>query len=151
VQVSARIDYAVRALIELAVADGGQRTRQDLADAQDIPSRYLEAVLIDLRRAGLVVGQRGPSGGYQLGRSAGTISVADIARAVDGPLTLIQGQRPESVSYAGSSRHLHELWIGLRAALRSVLESVTIGDLVTGELPSEVRCLVDDPDAWLSR
>ena len=150
-QVSARIDYAVRALIELAVAEGGQRTRHELAEAQDIPSRYLEAVLIDLRRAGLVLGQRGPAGGYQLGRPAELISVADIARAVDGPLTLIQGQRPESVSYAGSSRHLHELWIGLRAALRAVLETVTVEDLVRGQLPADVRSLVDDPDAWLSR
>jgi Rrf2 family protein len=151
VQVSARIDYAVRALVELAVAADGQSTRQELATAQDIPPRYLEALLVDLRRAGLVVGQRGKSGGYQLGRPAEAISVADIARAVDGPLTLVQGQRPETVSYSGSSLHVHELWIGLRAALRSVMESVTLDTLVRGDLPEDVQALVDDPDAWLPR
>jgi Rrf2 family protein len=151
VQISARIDYAVRALVELAVADGGQSTRQELAEAQQIPPRYLEAVLVDLRRAGLVVGQRGKSGGYTLGRPADEISVADIARAVDGPLTLVQGQRPETVSYAGSSRHVHELWIGLRAALRAVMEAVTLDTLVRGDLPDDVRAMVDDPDAWLPR
>lgn len=148
VQVTARIDYALRALIELAAAHPERRSRDDLAVAQGIPPRYLEAVLLDLRRSGLVVGQRGKYGGYQLGRPAADISVAEVARAVDGPLALVQGQRPEAMTYEGSSRHLHELWIGLRAAVRSVMEMVTVADLLGGDLPVSVRLLIDDPDAW---
>ncbi len=148
---SARFDYAVRALVELAVANGVQRSRRELAEAQNIPGRYLEAVLSDLRRAGFVAAHRGPAGGYVLARSPAQINVAEVARAVDGPLTLVQGQRPENVTYSGSSRHVHELWIGLRAAMRAVLESVTLADLVEGRLPAEVRALIDDPDAWRPR
>ena len=150
-QVTARVDYAVRALLELAAHPDGRMTRSELADAQSIPPRYLEAVLSELRTSGLVVGRRGQSGGYRLGRPAAEISVAEISRAVDGPLALVQGQRPEHVSYSGSSEHLHELWICLRAAVRSVLESVTLADLLSGELPPLVRSMVDDPDAWLPR
>jgi Rrf2 family protein len=148
VQVTAKVDYAVRALLELAASDAGRMTRDELAAAQDIPPRYLEAVLLQLRQTGLVTGQRGSSGGYSLGRAADEISVAEVSRAVDGPLALVQGQRPERVTYAGKSQHLNELWIGLRAAVRSVMETVTIADLLRGELPSAVRSLVDDADAW---
>ncbi len=150
VQVTARIDYAVRALLELASSDAGRVTRDELADAQDIPRRYLESILLQLRREGLVVGQRGATGGYRLGRPADQITVADVSRAVNGPLALVQGQRPEHIEYDGTSRHLGELWIGLRAAVRSVMENVTLADLLAGSLPPDVRTLVDDPDAWLS-
>ena len=150
-QVTARVDYAVRTLLELAARPDGRVTRDELAEAQLIPRRYLEVVLSQLRTSGLVLGQRGSSGGYQLGRPAAEISVADVSRAVDGPLALVQGRRPEHVNYIGSSAHLHELWIGLRAAVRLVMESVTIADLLTGELPSSVRALVDDPDSWQPR
>lgn len=150
-QVTAKVDYAVRALLELAASEGGRVTRDQLATAQDIPPRYLEAVLLQLRQAGLVTGQRGSSGGYSLARPADEISVAEVSRAVDGPLALVQGQRPECVTYSGTSQHLQELWIGLRAAVRSVMEAVTIADLVGGELPSAVRSLVDDADAWQPR
>jgi Rrf2 family protein len=149
VQVTARVDYAVRAMLELAARPDVLVTRDELADVQGIPPRYLEQVLAQLRTSGLVLGQRGSSGGYRLGRPASEITVADVSRAVEGPLTLVQGQRPEQVNYTGTSAHLHELWIGLRAAMRSVLESVTIADLLDGSLPSSVRCLVDDPDSWL--
>ena len=115
-QVTARIDYAVRALLELASSDAGRVTRDELADAQDIPRRYLESILLQLRREGLVVGQRGATGGYRLGRPADQITVADVSRAVDGPSALVQGQRPEHIEYEGTSRHLGELWVGLRAA-----------------------------------
>ncbi len=148
VQVAAKVDYALRALLELAASDAGRVTRDELATAQDIPPRYLEAVLLQLRQAGLVTGQRGSSGGYSLGRPADEISVAEVSRAVDGPLALVQGQRPERVTYAGTSQHLHELWIGLRAAVRSVMETVTIADLLSGQLPPAVRSLVDEADAW---
>lgn len=151
VQVSAKIDYALRALIELAAHDVVRMTRQELAEAQDIPPRYLEALLGDLRKAGLLFGQRGSSGGYQLARPAAEITVADVARAVDGPLTLVHGQRPEHRTYTGSSEHLHALWIGVRAAMRSVMETVTLADLVSGDLPADLQLLIDDPDAQLAR
>lgn len=147
-QVTAKVDYAVRALLELAASDPDRVTRDQLAAVQDIPPRYLEAVLLQLRQAGLVAGQRGSSGGYSLGRPADEISVAEVSRAVDGPLALVQGQRPEHVTYAGTSQHLQELWIGLRAAVRSVMEAVMIADLLRGELPAGVRSLVDDAEAW---
>lgn len=150
-QVTARVDYAVRALLELAAHPDGRSTRDELAEAQDIPRRYLEQVLAQLRSGGLVRAQRGSAGGYRLGRPAGEITIAEVARAVDGPLALVQGERPEHVSYSGSSKHLHELWIGLRAAVRSVMESVTIADVLAGEFPESVQELIDAPDAWQSR
>lgn len=150
-QVTAKVDYAVRALLELAARGDGRATRDELAAAQDIPPRYLEAILGQLRQAGLVRGQRGASGGYTLGRAASEITIAEVSRAVDGPLSLVQGERPESVSYDGASEHLVELWIGLRAAVRSVLEGVTIADVLAGRLPPDVQRLVDDPEAWLPR
>lgn len=151
-QVTAKVDYAVRALLELAAAGDDRRlTRDDLADAQEIPPRYLEVVLGQLRQAGLISGQRGASGGYALGRPAASITVADVARAVDGPLQLVQGRRPETVTYQGASEHLADLWVGLRAAVRSVMEVVTIDDLLRGQLPKGVQALVDDPDAWIPR
>lgn len=150
-QISAKIDYALRALIELAAHEERRMTRQELAVAQGIPPRYLEALLGDLRKAGILFGQRGTAGGYELGRPAEEISVADVARAVDGPLTLVHGQRPEHRTYTGSSEHLHDLWIGLRAALRSVMETVTVADLLSGELPADLRAMIDDPDAQFAR
>lgn len=138
-------------MLELAARDDGRATRDELASTQHIPPRYLEAILGQLRHAGLVLGQRGSSGGYTLGRAAADITIAEISRAVDGPLSLVQGERPETVSYEGASEHLADLWIGLRAAVRSVLETVTVADVLAGQLPSAVRRLVDDPDAWRPR
>jgi Rrf2 family protein len=151
VQVTARIDYAVRALLELASRPDGQATRDELAESQEIPPRYLEMVLSQLRQAGLVTSRRGFSGGYRLARPAAQISVADVSRAVDGPLALVQGRRPEDLRYEGSSRNLSELWVGLRSALRSVLESVTLADLLAGDLPAHVKALADNPAAWRPR
>ena len=148
-QVTARVDYALRALLELAAVEPDRLTRDELATEQDIPPRYLESILLQLRQTGLVNGQRGAAGGYTLGRPPAQITVAEVSRAVDGPLALVQGQRPEQTSYTGASEHLSELWIGLRAAVRSVMESVTIADLRAGSFPSAVRLLVDDPEAWL--
>ncbi len=149
-QVTAKVDYAVRATLELAASDGGRLTRE-LAAAQGIPRRYLEAVLAQLRQAGIVVGQRGTSGGYTLGRPADEITIAEIARAVDGPLALIQGLRPENVTYQGNSENLAGLWVGLRAAMRSVMESVTLDDVLKGDLPEEVQSLIAEPDSWEPR
>ncbi len=150
-QVTAKVDYAVRALLELAASADHRATRDQIAAAQDIPARYLETVMSQLRNAGLVTGQRGAAGGYSLSHPPEAISIAEVSRAVDGPLALVQGQRPENITYAGTSEHLAELWVGLRAAVRSVMETVTIDDLLRGELPTAVRALVDDPDSWAPR
>ncbi len=150
-QVTARIDYALRALLALAAASPERLTRDDLSASQAIPPRYLEDILVALRHGGLVDAQRGNAGGYRLGRAADQITVADVARAVDGPLALVQGQRPEEVVYLPPSQHLGELWVGLRVAIRSVMERVTLTDLLANELPPVLRDLVADPDAWRIR
>jgi Rrf2 family protein len=151
VQIPARVDYAIRAMLELAAADPERLNRDELAHRQQLPTRYLEAILRDLARDGLLKGRRGVAGGYELARPARTITVADVARAVDGPLALIAQQRPESVEYAGPSEHLGELWVGLRAAIRSVMEHVSLADLLEGELPPRIRELLDDAGAWRPR
>lgn len=146
-QVSARVDYAVRAMLELAVVAPDRRTRDQLAAARDVPAKYLESILGSLRQHGLVRSQRGPEGGFALARTPAEITVAQVARAVDGPLTLVQGQRPEAVRYDGEEP-LGALWVAVRAAVRSVLESVTLADLIAGDLPDEVAALIADEDAW---
>ena len=150
-QVTARVDYAVRALIEIARQPERPTTRDEIAARQHIPPRYLEAVLGQLGKGGLLTGHRGAAGGYTLTRSAASITVADAARCVDGPLTLVGSQRPERMVYTGASAGLGDLWVGLRAAVRGVLEAVTLADLAAGRLPPPVRALVDDPDAWRPR
>lgn len=151
VQIPARVDYAIRAMLELAAVHPTRLNRDDLAERQGMPTRYLEAILRELARDGLINGHRGVSGGYELAKPAASITVGDIARAVDGPLALIAQQRPESVEYAGPSEHLGDLWVGLRAAIRSVLDHVTLADLLAGELPAQVRALLDDAAAWRPR
>lgn len=150
-QVTARVDYAVRAMLEVAAARPARLSRDDISARQDLPARYLEPILRDLSRHRLLESQRGVTGGYVLGRNASEITVADIARAVDGPLALVGQQRPEDVSHTGPSRHLGELWVGLRAAIRSVMEHVTLDDLLCGNLPDDLRRLLDEPDAWAPR
>ena len=147
-RVSAKSDYAVRALIELASQGEGHVKGERIAQAQEIPVKFLENILIDLRNAGLVASRRGADGGYRLARPADEISVADVIRAVDGPLANVRGQRSEDVSYSGSAERLRDVWIALRASLRAVLENVTIGDLARGELPASIEALAADPDAW---
>jgi Rrf2 family protein len=149
--VSAKADYAVRAAIELAAAADGPVKGERIAEAQQIPIKFLENILSDLRHAGYVQSQRGAEGGYWLAAPADTITLADIIRAVDGPLANVRGARPESVSYTGSASHLVEVWIAVRVALRAVLERVTLADLVAGALPDGVRELTGDDDAWVSR
>jgi Rrf2 family protein len=151
VRVSARSDYAVRALIEVASLPGEPVTAEHVSKAQDIPLKFLLGILGDLRRAGLVRSQRGPSGGYLMDREPSEITVADIMRAVDGPLASVQGSRPESMSYAGSAARLQEVWIALRASLRTVLEAVTLADLVVGQLPPIIEELTGDAEAWSRR
>ena len=150
-RVSARSDYAVRALIEVAGRPGEPVTADQVSKAQDIPLKFLLGILGDLRRAGLVRSQRGPSGGYLMDREPASITVADIMRAVDGPLASVQGSRPEAMAYPGAAARLQEVWVALRASLRSVLEAVTLADLVSGELPPVIGKLTSDEGAWSRR
>ena len=149
--ISAKVDYAVRAMCALAAADGRAMTAESLANGQGLPAKFLEAILNDLRRAGLLKSQRGADGGYRLARAAETITVADILRPLDGPLAEIRGLRPEAATYEGPAEHLRHVWVAVRASLRSVLEQVTVADIVAGRLPAAVRELTEDPDAWVSR
>jgi Rrf2 family protein len=144
VRVSAKADYALRAMIELAAAgtESGPVKGDRLAQAQHIPVKFLESILGDLRQAGLVRSQRGVEGGYWLARPGAEITVADVIRAVEGPIAHVRGVRPEDVEYAGSARELRTLWIALRANMRAVLEHVTLADLARGELPADIRRLV---------
>jgi Rrf2 family protein len=130
VRVSARVDYALRAMAELAASPPGPVTAERLASAQTIPPKFLENILLELRHAGLVLSQRGAEGGYRLGRPAAEISVADVIRAVEGPIASVRGERPEAISYAGAASALGDVWIELRAAMRGVLEQTTLAELV---------------------
>ncbi len=147
-QISARADYAIRALAELAAAGPGPIKSERLAHSQHIPSKFLENILSELRHASILLSQRGAEGGYWLARPAAEITMADIIRAVDGPLANVRGQRPETIDYAGAAARLSDVWIAVRASLRSVLEQVTLADLVDGPLPSAVVELAQQPDAW---
>jgi Rrf2 family protein len=149
VRVSAKVDYAIRAMVELATAGEGPVKGERLAQAQEIPLKFLENIMADLRHAGLVRSQRGSEGGYWLARPADEINLAQVVRAVEGPLANVRGRRPEEVEYSGSAVPLREFWIAVRASLRSVLESVTLADVARGELPPEVEALTTDTDAWL--
>ena len=150
-RLSARSDYALRAVIELAAAGPGHVTADQLARSQAIPGKFLEAILTQLRRAGLVRSQRGPEGGFWLARSAGLISLADVIRAIDGPLLGVRGERPENLGYTGAAEPLQSVWIALRANERAILEEVTLEHIVTGNLPPSVRKLAEDPKAWTSQ
>ena len=148
--IPAKVDYAMRALLTLASLEG-PATSEDLARAQSLPAKFLGSILTDLRRAGLVASQRGAEGGFRLGRPAAEIAVADVIRALDGPLAEVRGLRPESATYEGAAEHLQEVWVAVRAALRGVLEQVTLEDVVRGRLPRQVARLTEDPDAWKPR
>ena len=150
VYISAKVDYAVRALCTLADADGRAVTAEALAKSQNLPAKFLESILNDMRRAGLLLSQRGAEGGYRLSRPAESITVAEVIRPLDGPLAEVRGLRPEATEYEGSAEHLQDVWVAVRASLRAVLEHVTIADIVSGELPRSVQKLTTDPDAWLS-
>jgi Rrf2 family protein len=150
VKISAKAEYAVRAALELAAkhGDGLPLKAEAISRAQDIPAKFLESILLDLRRADLVRSQRGAVGGYWLARTAEQVTIADVIRAVDGPLAYVRGERPEHVEYAGAAQHLSGLWIALRASIRAVLETTTLAQVLEGELPSPVRALVADPESW---
>ena len=148
--ISAKVDYAVRALCSLASADKAL-TSESLAVSQGLPAKFLESILNDMRRAGLLVSQRGAEGGYRLSRPAASITVAEVIRPLDGPLAEVRGLRPEAATYEGSAEHLQDVWVAVRASLRAVLERVSIADIVSGQLPRSVQKLTTEPGAWLSR
>src|SRR3954451_25355442 len=150
-RVSAKADYAVRAAAELAASAEGPVKGEKLAEAQDIPLQFLEHILLELKHAGIVRARRGAKGGYWLARPAEEVTIADIVRAVEGPIAHVQSATPESIEYRGNAKHLQEVWIAVRASLRTVLEHVTLADLVNGRLPSEVEGLAAQPDAWAAR
>jgi Rrf2 family protein len=150
-RVTARGDYAVRAAVELAAAGGTTRKVAELAEAQEIPPRFLENILLALRRAGLVQSRRGSEGGFRLARPPDEITLADVLRAVEGPIANVQGVPPDRVRYTGSASPLRDVWVAVRASLRVVLERVTLADVVSGALPDEVRELIANPEAWRGR
>ena len=147
---TAKADYAVRASVELAAA-GDLLTAEQIAQAQEIPVNFLENILRDLRRAGLVESRRGQAGGYTLAKPAAEITVADVIRAVEGPLANVRGQAPEALDYPGSAEKLRDVWIALRANVRAVLEQVTLENVASGELPPHLAELIRDADAWTRR
>ena len=149
-RISAKVDYAVRAAVELASAEGPVKGDR-IAEAQDIPLKFLENILIEMRHHGLVRSQRGRDGGYWLAKDADEISVADVIRSVEGPLAHVRGAPPEEVHYHGPAEALEHVWIAVRANLRAVVEHVTVADVASGKLPPEIEALAQDPDAWATR
>jgi len=148
-RVSAKADYAVRAAVELAAAGEGEPVKGErLATSQDIPLQFLEHILLELKHQGLVRARRGAKGGYWLARPAAEVTVADVVRAVEGPIADVQSTPPEAIEYRGNSENLRDVWVAVRASLRSVLEGVTLADLVSGQLPPIVEELTSSPDAW---
>jgi Rrf2 family protein len=148
VRVSAKADYAIRASVELAAAGDGPTKGERIAQAQSIPPNFLENIFTDLRNAGIVASRRGAEGGYWLARPPTEIALADVIRAVEGPLANVRGVRPEELAYEGPANALRDVFVALRANIRAVLEEVTLADVAAGELPDRVRELVRDDDAW---
>jgi Rrf2 family protein len=151
VRTTAKADYAVRAAVELAAGGDGPVKAEQLAHAQGIPVNFLENILAELKRAGIVQSRRGAAGGYLLARPPDEISLADVIRAVEGPLANVRGQSPEALEYQGSAAQLRNVWVALRASVRSVLERVSLADVAYGELPQHVVELTRDPEAWSRR
>jgi Rrf2 family protein len=151
VEISAKTDYAIRALLGLA-DKAPELVKVDVIIAeQRLPRKFVEAILGELRRAGIVRSQRGAEGGYALARPASEITLGQVIRAVDGPLAEVRGLRPHETTYTGVAQHLPEVWIAVRASLRRVLDETTLQHVLTGRLPPHIRRMVDSPDAWLPR
>ena len=151
-RISAKADYAVRAALELAAAPSEKPIKAELiATTQGIPLNFLENILGELRHAGIVRSQRGFEGGFRLAKPAEEVTIADIIRAVEGPLASVRGGPPEDSNYPGAARELPRVWIAVRKTLRDVVEHVTVADVASGRLPKAVSRLSDDPDAWVTR
>ena len=152
VRISAKVDYAMRALVELAAnGDGSPVTAERLAEAQGVPQKFLQNILLELRRAGIVASHRGPDGGHVLAKAPDKITVADVIRAVDGPLGSVAGRAPEDMEYQGSTKRLRDTWVAVRASVRSVLEGITLEDIASDHLPPSIANLLDGTDAWVRR
>jgi len=149
VHLTARADYALRATAEIAAAADGPTKAERIAQAQNIPLKFIENILSTLKHAGIVRSQRGVDGGYWLARPADEITLAEVIRAVEGPLANIRGERPEATQYRGPAKPLREVWVAVRASLRTVLEGVTLADLVSGKLPISVSRLTREKEAWV--
>ena len=142
----------MRALVELAAGGGGSPiTAERLAEAQGIPQKFLQNILLELRRAGIVASHRGPEGGHALARAADEITVADVIRAVDGPLGSVAGHAPEDMEYRGATMRLRDTWVAVRASVRGVLEGITVDDIAGDHLPQSIAGLLDGSDAWVRR
>ena len=150
-RISARADYAVRAAVELAAAGAGPTKGDAIAQSQGIPLKFLENILSELKHGGIVRSQRGAEGGYWLARPADQITVADVIRAVEGPLASVRGGPPEDVAYSGAAEPLARVWIAVRASLRNVVENVTLADVAADRLPARIAKLAEDPEAWVTR
>ena len=152
VYIPAKVDYAMRALLALADAtEGAPTTGESLARSQGLPVKFVENTLVVLRRAGIVSSQRGSEGGYKLAHPANEITVGDVFRVLEGPLAEVRGERPEDTVYVGPAEHLQHVWVAVRAALRLVLDSVTLADILSGQLPKQVADLLAMPNAWQRR
>jgi Rrf2 family protein len=151
VEISAKSDYAVRALLGLAAHTPNLVKVDIIIGEQRLPRKFVEAILGELRRAGLVRSQRGAEGGYALARPASDITLGAVIRAVDGPLAEVRGLRPDQTTYTGVAEHLPEVWVAVRASLRRVLDETTLQQVLTGKLPPHVRRMVDTPGAWQPR
>ena len=149
--VSAKGDYAARAVTALAAIYPARASAQSIADSYELPRKFLEAVLADLRRAAVVTATRGADGGYALRRSPREITLGEVLRAIDGPLADVHGLRPDEVTYPDGMQHLQEVWVAARSAVRSVFDEVTIDQLVSGDFPQAIRKLFDNDDAWEPR
>jgi Rrf2 family protein len=149
-QIPAKAEYAIRTLLTLAASDQSV-SAEHLAEQQELPAKFLGAILTDLRRSGLVTSQRGPEGGFRLASDPDTIMIADVLRIVSGPLAGVRGMRPETLHYDGEAAHLQDVWIAVRAALREVLEHVTLGQVLRGDFPESITRFSSDPDAWVTR
>jgi Rrf2 family protein len=150
-RISAKVDYAVRAAIELAAAGGDPVKGEEIAEAQEIPLKFLENILGELKHTGIVASRRGAQGGYWLAKPADEVSLADIVRAVEGPLATVRGQGPESLTYKGEAKPLQNVWIALRANIRAIMDETMLADLVGAELPEPVRELSEPAEAWSQR
>jgi Rrf2 family protein len=151
VQISAKTDYAIRALLNLAAHEPDLVKVDTIVAEQGLPRKFVEAILGELRRASLVRSQRGAEGGYALARPANEITLGSVIRAVDGPLAEVRGLRPHETTYTGVAEHLPEVWVAVRSSLRRVLDEVTLAQVLSGKLPAHIKKLVGEPDAWLPR
>ena len=150
-QISAKTDYAIRALLSLAAREPELVKVDTVVSDQGMPRKFVEAILGDLRRAGIVRSQRGADGGYALARPAKDVTLGAVIRAVDGPLAEVRGLRPDQTTYTGVAEHLPHVWVAVRASLRRVLDETTLAQVLSGNLPQHVKRMTETPDAWLPR